>query len=73
MQCPLPPNTILHVRKEKFETIAQISHARVRVPLQFKPLRNDLDRPIHQLGMLPGLEAQKEVSWVFGVDAKLVD
>jgi hypothetical protein len=69
---PLPPNTILHVRKEKFETIAQIPHARVRVPLQFKPLRNHLYRPIHQLGVPPGLEAQKEVSWVFGVDAKLV-
>jgi hypothetical protein len=69
---PLPPNAILHVRKKKFETIAQIPHTWVRVPLQLKPLRNHLDRPVHQLGMLPCLEAQKEISCMFRIDAKLV-
>jgi hypothetical protein len=67
-----PPYTILHIRKEEFEPVAQISHARVRVPLQFKPLWDDLDGPIHQFGVLPCLEAQIEVSGILGIDAKLV-
>lgn len=69
----LPPNAILHIRKKQFETITQIPHTGVRIPLQLKALWDDLDRPVHQLGMLPRLEAQVEVAWILRVDAELVD
>ena len=69
----LPPDAILHMRKEALETIAQIPHAWVRVLLQFEALRNDLYRPAHQLGMLPCLEAEIEVTWMLVVDAELID
>lgn len=49
--------SILHICEEQFEPIAKIQHTRVRCPMQFEPVRDDLDRPIHQFGMLTRLEA----------------
>jgi hypothetical protein len=68
-----PSNPGLHILKEEFKPVAQIPHTRIWVPLQLEALRNDLDRPVHQLRVLARFEAQVEVSSVFGVDAELVD
>lgn len=38
--------------------------------LKFKGIRNDLDRPRGKWSLLAGLEAQVEVTWELGVDAK---
>jgi len=68
-----PPHPFLQIRKEQFEPIAKIQHARVRRAMQFESIRNHLDRPIHEFGMLARLETQIEVTRIFGIDAKDVD
>lgn len=63
----------LHVCKQKLEPVTKRSHIRVWVSLQLKPLRDDLDRPILQLSVLPSLETKVKVARIFGIDAKGVD
>lgn len=41
--------------------------------MQLEAVRDHLDRPIHEFGVLAGLEAEIEVAGVFGVDAEDVD
>jgi hypothetical protein len=41
--------------------------------MQLKAIRDHLDGPIHQLGVLAGFEAQVEVARVFRVEAEDVD
>ena len=69
----LTNSTNLHIREKQLKSIAQRTHVRVRIALQLKPLGNDFDIPALQLGVLPGLEAEEKVAWVFRVDAKGVD
>ena len=66
----LPPQTGLHIGKQELEPVRQISHARIRIPLQLKSLWYDLHRPNHQIRISAGLEAKVEEARVFRIDAK---
>ena len=68
-----PPHPILQISKQQLKSVTQIQHARVRGTVQLEAVRDDLDRPIHELGVLAGLEAEIEVAGIFGVDAEDVD
>ena len=57
LNADLPPLTALHVCEQKLEAIAQRSHIRVHILLEFKRLRDDFDSPMLHLGMLASLEA----------------
>lgn len=69
----LPPLSILHIREEQLEAIAQRSHIGVHVLLELERLRNDFDSPMLNLGMLASFEAQEEIAGVFGIDTEIVD
>ncbi len=67
------PLTALHISEEQLEPIAQSPHIRIHILLQLKSLRNNLHRPILNLSVLTGFEAEEEVASVLGVDAEIVD
>lgn len=69
----LPPLSILHIREEQLEAIAQRPHIGVHVLLELERLRNDFDSPMLNLGMLASFEAQEEIAGVFGIDTEIVD
>lgn len=66
------PPTGLHVGEHQLEPVAQGLHVRVRVLLQLEALRDDLDWPVLEFGVLARLEAKEEVAGVFGVDAERI-
>lgn len=57
----------------KLEAIAEGAHVRIWILHQLKGIRNDLDWPRVELGVLAGLEAEGEVSRMLLVDAEGVD
>ena len=75
-QCYLSPCShhcsILHVVEDQLEPVAQIPDVWIRLTLQLKALRYDLDVPIHEFCFLPGLKAQVEIPGLFSIDTKLV-
>jgi hypothetical protein len=70
---PLPPFSILQTLEQQLEPITQSTHILIRILLQLKRIRDDLDRPILHRRVLPGFEAEEEVAGVFWVDAEGVD
>lgn len=60
----------VHILKQELEAVAQGAHVRVHGLLQLKGVGDDLDGPALELGVLPSLEAEVEVSRIFGADAE---
>ena len=59
--------------KAKLEAVAEGAHVWVWVFHQLKGVWDNLDWPRVQSGVLAGLEAESEVSWVLLVDAESID
>ncbi len=65
-----PSDRALHVGEQQLEAVAQVEHAGVGGAVQLEAVGDDLDGPVHELGVLAGLEAEVEVAGVLGVEAE---
>ena len=62
----------MHVLKDELEPVAQISHRRIWLLHELKPLRDDSHAPIHQFRILSRLEDEMKLPGSLSIDAELI-